>query len=543
MSEIKQVTTEQIPAGPIHTGESHTTEPPGLVGDATLLAMGSAASRIFGLAREVMITAFFGATGEVSAFRVASLIPVLLYDFLIGGMLSAALVPVLSQYAEVRSRAEFGRLIGVLATVLGVVLLFLVALLHLFAPQIAWLMAAGFGEFDPALLPLTTQMIRLTLPAVWLLCMAGLATAALYALQRFSFPALATAIYNLGLLVTAPLLAQRFGIMALVVGMLVGTTAQLAVMMVDLWRAGVRLQLQWNWQHPALAQIVRLYLPIALGVVVSLFQVGVDRNLASGTRPESIAWMSNATTLQQMPLGLISIAISLAALPRLSQFFALGDEENYRATLGRGLRMVLLLIVPAAIVLWMLGEPLIRLLFERNKFTPADTMQVAAALDIYVVGMLFAAIDYPLNLAFYARQNTRLPAIVGVVSVGFYLVAAWALRGPLGYLGLVWADSAKQMSHALIMVTLISWQVGMRREMLGHGTLWIALAGVGAGLATWAVAVALNNAMASGLGHDLALLVVAGGAGMLVYVLLLRWAKLPELMMVNGWVLRRLRRG
>jgi putative peptidoglycan lipid II flippase len=417
-----------------------------------------------------------------------------------------------------------------------------VALLQLFAPQIAWLMASGFGEFDPALLTLTTQMIRLTLPAVWLLCMAGLATAALYALQRFSFPALATAIYNLGLLITAPLLAQRFGILALVVGMLVGTTAQLAVMMVDLWRAGVRLQLQLNWRHPALAQIIRLYLPIALGVVVSLFQVGLDRNLASGTQPESIAWMSNATTLQQMPLGLISIAISLAALPRLSQFFALGDEENYRATLGQGLRMVLLLIVPAAMILWVLGEPLIRLLFERNKFTPADTAQVAAALNIYVVGMLFAAIDYPLNLAFYARQNTRLPAIVGVVSVGFYLLAAWALRGPLGYLGLVWADSAKQMGHALIMITLISWQVGMRREMLGHGTLWIGLAGVGAGLATWAVAVALNHVVVGGLGHDLALLVVAGGAGMLAYVLLLRWANLPELVMVNSWLLRRLGR-
>ena len=122
-------------------------------------------------------------------------------------------------------------------------------------------------------------MIRLTLPAVWLLCMAGLATAALYALQRFSFPALATAIYNLGLIVTAPLLAQRFGIMALVVGMLVGTTAQLAVMVFDLWRAGVRLQLHMEWRHPALTQIIRLYLPIALGVVVSL--------LSSGARSQS----------------------------------------------------------------------------------------------------------------------------------------------------------------------------------------------------------------------------------------------------------------
>ncbi len=527
---------EQIPSGV----ESHATAAQGLASDATLLAMGSAASRVFGLAREMIITALFGATGEVSAFRVASQIPVLLYDFLIGGMLSAALVPVLSQYSQLRSRVEFGKLVGILATILGALLLLLIGILQLFAPQLAWLMASGFGEHDPALLDLTTHMIRLTLPTVWFLCMAGLATAALYALQRFSFPALATAIYNLGLILTAPLLAQRFGILALVVGMVVGTGAQLAVMAFDLWRAGVRLHIQIDWRHPALAKIIRLYIPIALGVVVSLLQVGLDRNLASGTQPQSIAWMSNATTLQQMPLGLVSIAIALAALPRLSQFFVLGDEESYRATLGRGLRMVLLLIVPAAMLLWVLGEPLIRLLFEHGEFKPADTVQVAAALNIYVVGMLFAAVDYPLNLAFYARQNTRLPAIVGVISVGFYLLVAWILLEPLGYLGLVWADSAKQISHALIMVGLISWQVGMRGEMLGKGTLWIVLAALTAGVVTWAVALALDSALAAGLGHDLALLLVAGGGGGTVYVLLLRWAQLPEFVAINAWVWQRL---
>jgi putative peptidoglycan lipid II flippase len=521
--------------------ESSVVVQPGLAGSATLLAMGSAASRVFGLAREVMITALFGATGEVSAFRVASQVPIMFYDFLIGGMLSAALVPVLSQYVDVRSRAEFGKLLGILATSLGILLLFLIGLLQLFAPQLTWLLAPGFAE-DPPLLALTTQMIRLTLPAIWLLCMAGLATAVLYALQRFSFPALATAIYNLGLIMTAPLLAQQLGIVSLVVGMLVGTTAQLAVMVFDIWRAGIRVRLRIDWQHRALAQIIRLYLPIALGVIVSLFQVGLDRNLASSTQPESIAWMSNATTLQQMPLGLISVAISMAALPRLSQYFVRKDEASYRATLGQGLRMVLLLIVPAAILLWTLGEPLIRLLFEHQAFEPSDTVQVAAALDIYVLGMIFAAVDYPLNFAFYARQNTWVPAIVGVVSVGFYLLAAWALMGPLGFLGLVWADTAKQLGHMLIMLVLMSRQAGLRREIVGQGTFWIGLAGLGAGLTMWALAAGLDNLLIPGLGHDLALLVVAGGGGLAFYGLCLHWARLPELVMVSAWAWQRLGR-
>jgi hypothetical protein len=115
--------------------------------------------------------------------------------------------------------------------------------------------------------------------------------------------------------------------------------------------------------------------------------------------------------------------------------------------------------------------------------------------------------------------------------------------GPLGYLGLVWADSAKQMGHALIMLAAISWQVGMRRQLVGQGTLWILAAGLGAGFVTWVFAMALDGVMAAGLGHDLAQLLVAGGGGLAIYLLLLQWARLPELAAVNSWLWQRLGRG
>jgi putative peptidoglycan lipid II flippase len=537
MSETQQVTDI----------EGERTAQSELAGSATLLAVGSAASRLLGLAREVMINTLFGPTGEVGAFRLASQIPVWFYDFLIGGMLSAALVPVLSQYAQQRNRIEFDRLVSSLVAILSVLLLALVVLLEVFAPQLGWLTAGGYNQTDPALLSLTINLLRLSLPVIWFMCMVGLSTAVLHALKRFSIAALSTALFNLCILIVGPLLAKQFGVASLVIGMLVGTIAQLATMGGDLWRAGVRLRWHVDWRHPALAQIVRLYLPIAAGVVVSLLQVGLDRRLATSTHPQSIPWMASATTLQQLPLGLISIAISLAALPRLSQFFVQGDEANYRATLSSGLRMVLLLIVPAAMVLWTLSEPVVRLLFEHNRFTPADTQQVSAALDIYVLGMIFAAIDYPLNFAFYARQNTRLPALVGVVSVGFYLLAAWALMEPLGYLGLVWADTAKQIGHMVIMLGLISWQVGMRRELLDGGLVWILLAGVVAGAVMWALSLALAPVLDGALGNefvrDLALLVIAGGSGMVAYALLLHWVRLPELATAASLLQKRLGRG
>ncbi len=505
------------------------TQPPmrGLARSASVLAVGNLASRVLGLVREIVIAALFGATGQVSAFRVAAQVPTLLYDFLVGGMLSAALVPVLSDYAR-RSRRDFAQVVGALIAVFVVVLTLLVIALEITAPALTLLLAGGFRDADPTLLTLTTQLIRWLAPVVWLLSLAGVLMAVLYALQRFTFPAIATAVFNLGIVLAAPLLASIVGIFSLAIGLLLGSLAQLTLMTVDVRRAGVPLALTLQWRHPALRRILWLYLPIAAGLVVSLFQVGLDRRLASGTGAQSIAWMANATTLQQMPLGLISVAISLAALPRLSQFYAAGDEQAYRQTLGRGLRMVWMLILPAGVLLWLLGAPVTQLLFERGAFTAADTAQVVRALNIYLLGMIFAAIDFPLNFAFYARFNTWLPALVGVISVGVYVVVALALVRPLGYVGLVWADTAKQAGHVAIMLLLLWRVVGRLQAGTRAGFAVIALAGGVMAAATFAMTSLLEGRLPAGAPGALALVVLAGGIGVSVYFAILMVFRLLE---------------
>ncbi|MEZ4732053.1 MAG: murein biosynthesis integral membrane protein MurJ [Caldilineaceae bacterium] len=518
--------------------EPSTAPPGGLARSAFLLSIGNVASRLLGLVREMVIARTFDLR-LVGAFTVASQVPTLLYDLLIGGMLSAALVPVLSAYAH-QDRREFVRLVSLLVTLFTLLLTLLTVVLLLGAPQLTWLMAGGFDTTDPELLTLTTNLIRLVTPAIWLFSMAGLLTAVLYALQRFTWPALATAIYNLGIVLAAPLLAGQIGITSLVVGILVGGGAQCLLMGWDIQRAGVSLRPVFNWRHPALRKISLLYLPIAAGLLVSLFQVGLDRRLATGVSAESIAWMRYATTLQQLPLGLISIALSLAALPRLSQYFADQQEHAYRQTLGRGLRMVMLLITPAAVGLWLLGEPITRLIFQHGRSSLQDTGQIVLALQIYLVGMLFAAIDFPLNYAFYARNNTLLPAMVGVLSVGVYVIVAFTLLTSWGYLGLVWADTAKQASHALLMLGVLGWRVGRLHAHVCRGLFQISLAALGMAatmflLMHWGHVYTDNS-----FWRDSVTLVVTGGSGLFVYVVVLMLCRLTELQQLWLAVSRRL---
>ncbi len=536
-SELPSQIPDEAPIG-LEASATSAQAARGLARSASLISLGNVASRILGLVREMVIASFFGQTGAVSAFAVASQVPTMLYDLLIGGMLSASLVPVLSDYARPQRRAELIRLVGALISLLGASLAGMVLLLELAAPQVAWLMAGGFQELNPELVPLTVGMIRLVLPAVWFFGMAGLLTAILYALHRFTFPAIATAVYNLGIILAALLLADRLDVTSLVVGVLLGSFAQFALMAWDVRRSGLGFTVQWS--HPALKRIFRLYLPIAAGLVVAQGQVILDRRLASGTLEQSIAWMRSATTLQQLPLGLISVAISLAALPRLSQQFAAGDESAYRHTLARGLRMVLLLIVPLLVALWLLSEPAVRLLFQRGRFTPADTLRVAQALRIYLVGALFAAVDFPLNYAFYARNNTLLPSAVGVLSVGVYVLVALTLLGPLSYRGLVWADTAKQAAHALVMLLLLARQVGRLQGKVGRGVLAVGAAGAVMAPVVWAGARILGELLPGGPLGDLLLLAGAGGVGLVAYVAVLRLLGVAEVAEIQGLLARRL---
>lgn len=529
---------------------------------AGILSLGNAASRVLGLVRQIVIASLFGASGEVSAWRVASAVPTMIYDLLIEGMLSAALVPVFSEYLATRSREELWRLASVVLSVAAVGLGGVVLLLEVLAPQVAWLMGSGF---PPDLLALTTRFIRLMLPAALFFGLVGILVGLLYALRAFTFPALSGAVFNLGIVLAAPLLAGHLDIYSLCVGVLLGAAFQLAVLLPGL--RGIPLRFTLAWRHAGLRRIGTLYAPIVASLVVSRAQIVVDRNLASHTGEQSIAWMDNATTLFQFPHGLIAIAISLAVLPALSQHAARQDGEGYQTTLLRGLRLVLALSIPATVGLFVLAEPLIRLIYEHGAFTASDTQWTSTALRCYLVGLVFASVDWPLNYAMYARQNTLTPALVGIFSVGVYLVAAVGFAAPLGrlglwisltgldpatlppgraqMLGLVLADAAKHTGHAIAMWFLLRRQL---RGLPARGLVDVALRAGGAALLMGAgIALALpwleSTLKPFGILGDLLLVGACGAGGAGFYLALVTLLGMEEMALLREAAASRLRGG
>jgi len=348
--------------------------------------------------------------------------------------------------------------------------------------------------------------------------LAGLFSAALYSLQKPLYPAFMAAAFNAAIIVCGLTLSERFEIQALAIGVLLGAMSQLLLQLAGVRRSGARLR--WGIYHPAMKRLLILALPVLASLAIGQAQVVIDSNLASRTGEQSIAWMANATTLIQFPLGLVASAVSLAALPRLSRLATLEQGQSpFIATLAFSLRLVIVLILPATAILAVLGTPLIELLLEHGNFLPRDTAATSAALSFYLIGLPFAAIDQCLILAFYARGDTLRPALVGVSAVGIYLAVALCTMERWGMIGLVLANSFQWVWHALIMLASARLAIG---SMAGRGVLRAGVQALVASLVTAAVTMlSLRLLPAAGhlcLAQEVLRVVVPGACGIATYL-------------------------
>lgn len=534
---------EPVAVTPADTPEPNVP-PAGMVRATGVIALGNVASRVLGLVREMLLTALFGPGAAVDAFNLAIIVPRGLYDLLIGGHVNSALVPVLSAYAVREDRRDLWDLVNRLLGLVLVALAALVLALEVFAPQVIGLIADR--DAAPEVISLATDLLRVTAPALLFLSLFAVLSGLLYGLRRFTWPAFASTVFNGTIVLMTLLLYRPLGITAVALGWLVGALAQLLLQAPGLRDARLRIQVRGALSHPGLRRIAVLYVPVmgtlALDVLVNR---PFSYNLASSTGEGSISYMSWATTLIQFPQGLVAIAISAAILPTLSRqataaHTALGP---FKVTLGQGLRLALVLIIPAAVGLFVLAEPTVALLFERGKFNATDTALTALALRLYLLGLPFAAVDLLLVYAFYARQNTLTPALVGVISLAAYMAIAIGLLPWYSFYALMIADSVKHVVHSGVSAWLLWRELGDDGDQrLIRTTLLAAIAAAGMGVLTWGIAAGLGEILPrNALGH-LLIVAGAGGAGVLAYSTLASRLGLDEWRWIRNLARQRLGR-
>ena len=512
----------------------------GIARSASIIALGNVASRVLGLVRELVKSRLFGAGAHVDALTLALTIPLQIYELVTGGLVNSALVPVFSESTPAERRADLWRLASLLLSLALIVVSLFMGVLVIFTPQVVAVLGLLGGGRNPEAMAQAVPLLRLTLPAVVFLSLSGIVSGLLYALQRFTLPAFMATVFNASMVVASLALARQLGVTAMALGLVAGAVLQVALQWPGLRaeRAALRPSLDFN--HPGLRRIFRLYLPIIGGLVVTQISIYIGLGLASGF-VGGLGWMYYATTLYQFPLGLVATAVSLAVLPTLSRQ-ASENDPGFVTTLVQGLNLVMLLIIPAAVGLFILAHPIVALAFQGGEFTAVDTLMTAQVLRVFLVGLSFAAVDQMLIFGFYARQDTLTPAAVGVLSVIVYVLVAGLLLRPLGLFSLMVADSVKQIVHALATGALLARRVGG----FGRTSLWstlgkILLASALMAGGTWAVLAGVQSLSlpANLLGHGL-LALLPGLAGALVYFFLAARLRIAEVRLAVELIRKRL---
>ena len=397
-----------------------------LLRSASVVSLFTLASRVTGLARELLIAALFGASALTDAFNVAFRIPNLFRRLFAEGAFSQAFVPVLAATRAEQGDAATREAVDQVATVLAWVLLVFSVLGVMAAPALVWLLASGLQQgpgYDAAV-----QMTRWMFPYIGFMSLVALSAGVLNTYKRFAVPAATPVLLNLSMIAAAWWGAPWLGaqglepIQALPAGVMLGGALQLAVQLPALHRIGMLPRIALTvaglvqaGRNPATRRILQLMAPALLGVGVAQISLLINTQIASHLAPGSVSWLSYADRLMEFPTALLGVALGVVLMPQLAAARATGDEQRYADMLDWGLRLVLVLALPCAAALLVFAQPLVSVLYHYGAFSDHDVRQTTLSLTGYGVGLLGLVAIKVLAPGYYASQDIRTPVKIAVV--------------------------------------------------------------------------------------------------------------------------------
>ena len=512
----------------------------------------TAISRVLGFMRDILMTAFLGAGWVADCFVIAFKLPNFFRRLFAEGAFNAAFVPLFSEKLEADEDsvsaeplpAEAKTFAEETFSVLLLVLFAFVGLVEIFMPWVMLVLANGFSD-QPEKFDLAVTLTRITFPYLMLISLVSLLGGVLNSLQRFAAVAATPILLNLaiigGLLGLQPYLPTAGH--ALSVGVTLGGLLQFMWLAIALRRGDISLRLRRPRLTPGVKKLLLLMAPVALGAGAMQLNLLIDIVIASFLPEGSLSFLFYADRLNQLPIGIVGVAIGTAVLPMLSRQISAGQEGPALLTLNRGIEIGLFFALPAAVALMVIPGPLISALFERGAFDATDTLKTASALGAYAIGLPAYVLIKVLSPAFFARQDTKTPVRYSIIALVLNTVLNLVLMGPLAHVGLALATAIA----AWVNVGLLAYGLHSRGYMqldarLGQRLPRLGLAAGLMGVCLWAGAGFLSVWFIQGelmRGLAVAMLVVGGGLVFAVSAQLvgvLRLAELKSLLRGGGEV-------
>lgn len=430
------------------------------VGGSFALAAG------MGLLRNILIARQFGLGAELDAYYAAFKLPDLLFTIVAGGALTTAFIPVFVQLLTTEGVASAWRLASALTNLVVLAIAALAIPIALLAPWLVRIIIAP--GFTAQLQDETATLMRLVLLSTVVFGVSSVQTGALHGFKHFWLPALAPVVYPLGTILGAVWLVPLWGIRGLAVGAIIGACMHLMVKIPALLHYDFRWWPALDVHVAAVQRVAVLFGPRVLDLGVFHLTMLATTNLASRLSAGSVSALEWGWDAMQIPETMIGTAFGLVALPTLADMAARGDLQGLRDTLAGALRLVLALALPAAGALIVLGQPLLRLLYQRGAFDAAATEAVYIALRFYALGLVAHVCLELVARAFFARQDTITPLLAATGSAAFNVLLGILLMAPLGHGGLALANSLAVSGEVVALLLILRRQIGC---VYGHRIL------------------------------------------------------------------------
>jgi putative peptidoglycan lipid II flippase len=502
-----------------------------LARSTAIFSLATGISRVLGLVREIVASYYFGAAGKINAFTVAFQVPNLFRALVADFAISPAFVPVFTELLEKGEKRRAWRVASSLFWLVLLILGGLTALFILLAPWIIRPFGDPGGDFD-----LAVGLSRVLFPIVALLGVSGIVVGILNSYEEFTVPALTPIFWNLAIIVGLVIGVPRADsvdtkLYIYAFSILIGTVIQVLLPLPWLRGRDDRLRVLIDWRDPAVWQVLRLMVPVTIGLGLINFNLVIDSVFASRLIDPELAptAIDKAFRLYMLPQGMFSVAIATVLFPSLARLAARHDESGFRDTLALGVRQIAFLLIPASVVSAVLAEPITRLVYQRGEFEPSQTPVVAGALAAFSAGLFFNGVMLMLNRAFFSLQSNWIPTAVALGNLGLNAALDWAFYR-FGTWGIPLATSVVNLAGTAALIFLIRRRLGrIDFRQIADSVTRILVASAVVGGATYGVWYGIDQVVGRSFVGQLLSVGTALAAGVVVYLVACRALRVREL--------------
>jgi len=422
-----------------------------LIGAAGVLIFTMALSNILGLLRDHFLARNI-ATADLDIYYAAFRIPDLIFNILIFGAISAAFIPVFTEYISKDQKKEAFKLANSLISIGAGVLVVLGIILYFLMPQLTRLIVP---DFDSIRMARTVDLSRILLLTPIFFSVSYFAGGMLNSFKRFIAYSFAPIVYNISIIVAAVFFAGQFGVTAVAWFVVLGAALHMSVQVPTAFSLGWRYKLSFNYKDSGVLRVARLMIPRAIGMGASNILLIVYTAIASALAAGSIAVFNLANNIQTMPTVVFATSFSTAVFPTLAHRASIGDHESFSSYLTRSMRVIIYLLAPSTVIFILLRAQIIRLILGSGKFSWSDTRMAAITLGWFSFSLIAQGLIPLFAKAFYARHNTKVPTMISVASIILSIAIAYPLSKSMGVAGLALSFSIGSYLNAIVLYILL----------------------------------------------------------------------------------------